>query len=91
MIFHTPLFRFRLLLSLRHGKNLSFRSVHSRVFSGFCQTNRLEPARKVVQDVEITHTNLYEGPNMIFHTPLSRFRVLQSVQSLNHGKRYIIS
>ena len=39
----------------------------------FCQTNRPEPARKVVQDDKVTETNLYEGPGMIFQPLLSRF------------------
>ncbi len=44
------------------GKSTSFLSVHNRVFPLFRQINRPEPARKVIQDDEVTHTNLYEGP-----------------------------
>ena len=44
----------------------------------FCQTNRPEPARKVVQDDKVTHTNLYEGPSMIFLPLLYHFGLLQS-------------
>ena len=58
------------------GKNTSFLRVHRRVFPGFCQTNRLEPARKVVQNDKVTQINLYEGPDMIFQPLLSRFRLL---------------
>ena len=48
------------------GKKPSFVRVHSRVFPGFSQTNRPEPARKVIQDDKVTQTNLYEGPVMFF-------------------------
>ena len=70
------------------GKSTSFLRVHSRRFPVFSPTNRPEPARKVVQDDKVTHTNLYEGPGMIFQPLLSRFRLLQS---LRHGKKYINS
>ena len=55
------------------GKNTSFLCVHSRVSHGFSQTNRPEPARKVVQDDKFTHTNLYEGTGMIFSASLISF------------------
>ena len=83
MIFQPLLSRFRLLQSLRYGKNTSFLSVHSRVFPGFSQTNGAEPARKVVQDNKVININLNEGTGMIFQPLLSRFRLLQS---LRHGK-----
>ena len=58
------------------GKSASFLSVHSRVFPYFCQTNRTEPARKVVQNDKVTHTYIYELPDMIFQPLLSRFQLL---------------
>ena len=63
--------------------------VHIAVFSPyFCQTNRPEPARKVIQNDKVTHTNLYEGPGMIFQPLLPRFGLKQSFR---HGKKYLIS
>ena len=70
------------------GKIILFLSVHNRVLPLFCHTILPEPARKAVQDDEVTHTNLYEGPDMIFQPLLSRFGLLQS---LRHGKKYLIS
>ena len=71
------------------GKSTSILSVLRRVFRCFfSQNNRPEPARKVVQDDKVTHTNLYEGPGMIFQPLLSHFRLLQSFR---HGKKDLIS
>jgi hypothetical protein len=70
------------------GKSTSFLSAHRRVLPLFCHTILPEPAREVVQDDKITHTNLYEGPGMIFQPLLSCFRLLHSFK---HGKKDLIS
>jgi hypothetical protein len=70
------------------GKSTSFLSAHRRILPLFCPTILPEPAKKVVQDDKVTHTNLYEGSVMIIQPLLSRFQLLQGFR---HGKKYIIS
>ena len=59
MIFQPLLSHFRLLQSFRDGKEVPYFLVFIAVFPPcFCQTNRPEPARKVIQNDKVSHTNL---------------------------------
>ena len=89
MIFQPLFISFSTITELQTWGKVPHFLVYITVFSPcFCQTNRSEPARKVIQDDEVTHINLYEGPGMIFQPLLLRFGLLQS---LRHGKKYLIS